>query len=100
MTRDQQVTAIAEAFAEVLRQWLTREEMEAVRSRNASQSNPGICHSHDFCDANMAMDAAFRGLSIPTCLDLDDDTKEHEEACRLWNDAWDVAKRLYLTTRV
>lgn len=97
MTRDQQVTAIAEAFAEVMRQWLDSREWQLMRERNASQADSNVCHSHDFCDANMAMDAAFNGLGIPTCLAFADDTPEHEEACKLWNDAWTLAKRLYFT---
>lgn len=91
MTRDQQVTAIAEAFAEVLRQWLTREELETIRSRNASQNDPGICHSHDFCDANMAMAPAFEQVTGR------EPESDSEADASLWNDAWDLAKRLYLT---
>jgi hypothetical protein len=91
MTRDQQVTAIAEAFAEVLRQWLTREELETVRSRNACQSDPHVCHSHDFCDANMAMAPAFEQI-----VGREPDVASMADAA-LWSEAWDLAKRLYLT---
>lgn len=96
LARDEQVTAIAEAFAEVMRQWLTPAEFEEMRLRN-TRYGPQVCASHDFCDANMAMDAAFEGLQIPTCLYFPDNSREHEEACKLWNEAWDLAKRLYFT---
>ena len=97
MMRDQQVTAIAEAFAEVMRQWLTPAEFEEMRRLNAIHASDLICASHDFCDANMAMDAAFTGLGINTCLAYEHDSPEHEEACKLWNEAWSLAKRRYFT---
>jgi len=90
MNRDQQVTAIAEAFAEVMRQWLSREEFAEMKRRNA-QNHPLICASHDFCDANMAMWEAFKGVRSR---DIDGDS---EADTALWNDAWALAKRLYFT---
>ena len=90
MTREEQVSAIASAFAEVLREWLSTAEMAEVRHRNVAYA-PGICASHDFCDANMAMLPAFERVMGH------EPEAESEEDAALWSAAWDEAKRLYLT---
>lgn len=57
---EDKVDALAKKFSTILREWLTEEEMSAVIERNRADGYPtNICHSHDFCDANMAMDEAF-----------------------------------------
>ncbi len=83
---------LGDGFAAVLRQWLDADEIAMVRSRNASPEYAanGSCASHDFCDANMAMDAAFekvlgRGSDIA---DLDDGSESPDIA--LWNAAWPI----------
>ena len=90
MTRDQQVTAIAEAFAEVMRQWLTPDEFAEMKRRNVHYDSL-VCASHDFCDANMAMAEAFQGV---TSREIDG---ENAADAALWSDAWGLAKRLYFT---
>lgn len=77
---------IAINFSKVLRRWLTPQELAEVVKRNAAQTDTGICHSHDFCGANMAMLEAFEenGLPVP-----EDPNEDH---FKLWNAAWDIAK--------
>lgn len=78
---------LAAKFSAILRDWLTAEQMEQVIQRNAAETHPGICHSHDFCDANMAM------LEAAELFGLDCDSCIHDEAAnRLWNAAWNLAK--------
>ncbi len=43
----------------MLKTWLSPEEMQEVVCRNEGEHDPTICHSHDFCDANMAMHEVF-----------------------------------------
>jgi hypothetical protein len=88
--REQQVAAIAEAFAEVIRQWLTEDEIARVRERNAFYDDK-VCATHDFCDANMAMLPAFQQV-----MEREPDADSMEDAA-LWSDAWGLAKRLYFT---
>jgi hypothetical protein len=38
---------------------LTEEQMQAAIERNRVERAPGACHSHDFCDANLTLDAVF-----------------------------------------
>lgn len=84
-----QVERIAREFSRVLREWITDEQMQEVIRRNKAETDTRICHSHDFCDANMAMDAAFRDLGMDPF-----EGGEHisEATCELWGAAWDVAK--------
>lgn len=76
---------VAAKFSEILRGWLTPEQMEQVVERNRAEKSPGVCHSHDFCDANMAMLGAFEALGVPDP-DVDDPA-----VLKLWSDAWDIA---------
>lgn len=95
------IDRIATAFAGVLREWLTPAQFEKMRVDNrryAQQGNSSVCASQNFCDANMAMDEAFRklferGPHLPCdaeegkCSEAD---VEHE--VDIWNAAWDLAK--------
>ena len=92
-----QVEPIAEAFAEIMRQWLTRDEFAEMKRRNETDSAyaGAACASHDFCDANMAMDAAFRQV-MDRAPDVVGEGLAVEMDCALWNDAWELARKLYL----
>jgi hypothetical protein len=78
---------IATKFCEVLREWLKGWKMEKVIARNRASQDPGVCHSHDFCDANEAMAAAFESFGLDTPED-----QYGEKSFALWNEAWDLAK--------
>lgn len=60
---------------------------EAVR-RNRAETVEGVCHTHDFCDANMVMFAALGDFGL-----ADDFDPADEAQARLWNDAWALAVR-------
>lgn len=80
-------------FAEILKDWLTEAEWEEMRRRNAAETEHGVCHSHDFCDANMAMAEALQESGVIVIGDgvIDDD------GVTIWNAAWDHATRHRLT---
>jgi hypothetical protein len=82
---------IAAEFAGMLLEDLGADTLAEIIARNVNYG-PSVCASHDFCDANMVMLAAFESLVVASPLDLDDGTPEREEADRLWGAAWDVAK--------
>lgn len=94
-----QTKALAAAFAAILKEWASPEEWVTMRRANAGYSDPTLCASHDFCDANMAMDEAFDklGIAAPGDEGCEDGTPEHEAACALWNAAWAMAKKECLT---
>jgi hypothetical protein len=79
--------ALAAEFSRVMRDYLSVAELQTAVALNAAETNPGICHTHDFCDANMAMDAAWCHLTGEDGIDAD-----REVDARLWNDAWALAK--------
>jgi hypothetical protein len=85
---------LAKQFCHVLANWLTPEQLADVVRQNAAEADPNICHTHDHCDANMAMRTAACLWSDP----LESVPPEADEgpmsadwlAC--WNDAWRLAK--------
>lgn len=79
---------VARRFSAVLLEWIGEVGMDKVIQRNRREEYPGVCHSHDFCDANMAMDGALRDLGV--------DMEWGEEGMplwinQLWNEAWEIA---------
>ncbi len=74
---------IGEAFVRKLREWLTPEEFAEMRRRQPT-APPNVCASHDFCDANMAMNEVMEAHG-----------HNHDEAL-LWGKAWDHAIVVYL----
>lgn len=66
------VEEIALKYVDVLRDWLTEEQFLSV------VTDTGDGNEHDFCDANMAVDQAFRDLGI----DVDTSDDNH---CAMWN---------------
>jgi hypothetical protein len=93
----EQATAeiLALEFARTLRAYLTDAEMAECIARNRAETSPGVCHSHDFCDANDAMAEAHAACDMPTCVEFDESQQPeyHERACRIWSLAWDIAQR-------
>jgi hypothetical protein len=80
------VGKIADGFRSVLRSWLTETQLLEIDARNALE--PGgsqVCHSHDFCDSNMAMLEAVEKV-IGREMNIGDD-----EDNALFNDAWSLA---------
>lgn len=80
-----QTIELSRAFCKALGRMLTPAEIaEAVR-HNKIEANPGICHSHDHCDANVAMIEALEACGLE--LDVQDEAQH-----ALCNAAWDMAK--------
>jgi hypothetical protein len=93
-----QATQIAQRFAADLKAALTPDEFAEVLKRNTAETVPGICHSHDFVDANMVMQPAWEAVvGRPMVMDESD---QAEADRRLWNEAWDHATRNYLNDAV
>ena len=92
MNRNDQVTAIAEAFAETLAQMLSKDEFAEMKHRNENNRayHDGVCASHDFCDANVPMGTAFKHI-----IGREPNSASDADAA-IWNDAWSLARKLYL----
>lgn len=81
-----QAITLARLFSEGLKEALTYQEFSQVLDRNAHETNPGVCHTHDFIDANMIMSDAFVAMAGHEVDGNSDDDVD------LWNAAWDIAK--------
>lgn len=87
---------LAHKFACLVKLELTPAQVAEVRRRNAKYP-PGICATHDFCDANVLMDYAFREIYGRGALESEDGSEQQESDCADWSAAWEIAKRDYLT---
>lgn len=81
---------LAKKFAELLLKEIGPEDFKKVVELNKDEKDENICHSHDFCDANMIMDAAFKANGV-------DMSKYHgslfnPDFVDTWNASWDLAK--------
>lgn len=80
---------IAIEFSRNLREYAADGEIEQCIRDNRAETDKSVCHSHDFCDANVAMDEAFGVVTgKPASDDLND-----ESTLALWAEAWDIAKQ-------
>jgi len=82
---------LAFEFVNVLRHWLTIDDIVVIRKLNKAEPSPDVCHSHDVCDANAAMVQALVNLGALT------DTHQMPTDTELWNAAWNIATTRYLT---
>ena len=81
------VQSLALEFSHALRSELSAEEMRVVIQRNRAQLSPNICHSHDFCDANMVLHAVFLQHGMDAA-----DEGGMDRWGELWDQAWNMAK--------
>lgn len=78
---------LASQFSANLRAALSPEQVLGAVLANTLETNPAICHSHDYCDANVTMAEAFETvMGRPVDLQSDADGL-------LWSDAWEIARR-------
>lgn len=78
---------LATAFVGILKTHLSPEDWTEMKQRNAAETSKSVCHSHDFCDANMAMLEAFVNV-----LGREAET-DNESDVLLWNAAWELASK-------
>ena len=82
---------LALAFSRHLRAELGPDELAQVLERNMTPAYALACASHDFCDANMPMHAAF----VETFgRDPLADGPMADNDMTVWNQAWDIAKAI------
>ena len=79
------VQECAKAFIKEMRATLEPSEMNDAIALNKQEPNKSVCHTHDFCDANMVMASALKGL----CSKLPNG--EDPESFKFWNAAWKLA---------
>lgn len=89
-----QAHILARAFAANIEADLTASQFAEVKRRNGTALySGGACATHDFCDANMNMQAAY---IVTFGVDPLDDMNG---SAPIWNRAWAIAKTEYLTAK-
>lgn len=83
------VNRMARAFIGRLRVKLGDDTVDHIAKLDLLYHDPRICYSHDYCDANMVMLAAFED-AVGRELNFDSDADLH-----LWEEAWDLARDLH-----
>lgn len=83
---------IAATFVRLLAEQLSARQWDTMRQRNATPAYATSCASHDFCDANMVMLAAFAEHGLDGLAGMD-----HDPA--LWNTAWEIARSTKLSNK-
>lgn len=88
MRKQAQIRLLAINFSRLLRQSLKPEQMDIINSMN-SHSKDTTCATHDYLDANVVMDNAFK-MTFSREPNIQLETNGGD--LRLWNDAWTFAK--------
>ncbi len=78
---------IAKTFVALLALAVTASDFNEIAKRNKEEADKGVCHSHDFIDANEVMAEAFDVCNQPFDLNNQLDVT-------LWSGAWDEAKEI------
>jgi hypothetical protein len=81
------IDSLAREFSQSLKSALSSEEMKELVQKNHAETTQGICHSHDYCDANMVLHEVFmkHGMDIA-------DEGGRERWGEMWDAAWSLAK--------
>jgi hypothetical protein len=87
------VQQLADEFARLIRDCIPFGQLRTMLHRNEFNP-PGVCASHDFCNANEAMGVAFR-LVLGRA---PDPTSEADTL--LWSEAWACARRHHFPRRM
>lgn len=83
---------IARVFSRLLLENIGIENLRHAIKLNEREDYKDCCASHDFCDANMVMLAAFEELNVTDCTKLTQGSPQQQAAINLWNEAWDLAR--------
>ena len=79
--------SLAREFSDALKGLLLPEEIREIVERNREETNSRICHTHDFCDANVVLFDVFmkHGMDIA-------DEGGRDRWGKLWDESWQMAK--------
>jgi hypothetical protein len=96
------INYLAGQFVDVIHEWTTPAQFGEIKKRNRTNDDL-VCATHDFFDANDAMFEAFRRAFGRTCwlpCDAEEGKCSAEDSdadLKLWNAAWAVAKKGWLS---
>lgn len=89
-----EIERLARAFSETLKTALSDYQISEVIRRNRITADKSVCHSHDYCDANMIMLNALKtcGIDVENNEDAWAWVFDSPEGNDTLNKAWDIAK--------
>jgi hypothetical protein len=92
MTITNDTLRLAHAFGDRVQAEFTPKQFRLICDLNKGKyADLGVCATHDFCDANMLMLAAFEEVFKRNPLDGPGGHMTQADT-DLWNDAWTIAK--------
>jgi len=83
---DNETLTLAKEFSHILKTWLSPQEFSELVIAEINNTDLNTCHSHDYCDPNMAMSAAWENV-----FHRENDMQSDKDMA-LWNHAWGVAR--------
>lgn len=87
------IESLAIQFSHDLQREIGKANVRAAILLNREEDNPSVCHSHDFCDANMTMFHAGTKLKLwDDTLWEGEDRGQRDREVHLFNAAWGLAK--------
>lgn len=91
------IDATAREFARLVKSYLSKDELREVlrRNRESRASGAGFCATHDFIDANMAMQEAAEKIGWLPTFDKRPDGEMTDAQVSAWNEAWELARVKY-----
>jgi hypothetical protein len=91
--RHPKVSSLGNKFIEIIQSWLTDDELAQVDTINESGQSDNSCATHEFCDSNMAMLAAWQSFDPSFMGDGDEREIPHmsPDEVDTWNEAWEYA---------
>lgn len=87
---------VSKAFRRLMQEELGSYKCTLIDHANDLRGDDGTCASHDHCDANMVMEAAFRSLGVEVL----GESGVTDDTCLLWNKAWDHARSVGFNTLI
>lgn len=91
-----QARELAAEFIAQLHQWLTDKQLDECRQKIQTEAYSEACPTHDYCDANIAMDLAFRriiGREMQIGFENEKEEAQAEADMQMINTAWDFARK-------
>jgi hypothetical protein len=84
------IEKVARLFSKKIKEELTPEEFQQALEDNRNEESEGICHTHDYIDANEAMAEALEEIMGEGYCD---DIPANQKKVLFWNSVWHLAHK-------
>lgn len=94
--KTEKVIQLSNEFSKIVNAEYSECELADVIALNRVEASEGVCHTHDYYDANEFMAQAFREVLGRDLVFYNSDEPEtqaqYDSDVELWNAAWDMSK--------